>query len=94
MQVSGHTGLAWLPPPAQLMGNQAPHSLARMLMSQAESSGTATEVVQREVTHCAMSRVPWQADGTSQLGARRYDAGQSFSLAQQSPPVQQKPLPQ
>ena len=58
----------------------------------AESSGTLSEVVQALFTHCAMSAVPWQAEGTSQEGAVEYAAGQSLSLAQQSPAVQQKPF--
>jgi hypothetical protein len=88
----GHSGGICVTEPSQRMGRYGPHWFAVVAGVHAESSGTLSEVVHLLLTHCAMSAVPWQALGTSQLGAVEYAAGQSVSLAQQSPEVQQKPF--
>src|SRR3954469_16342374 len=76
------------------MGRYGPQSLASIEPLHAESLPTLVWVAHWLSLQRATSSTPWQAVGVVHTGALRYDAGQSVSLAQQSPLLQQNPLAQ
>src|SRR5262245_38190754 len=76
------------------MGRYDPQSLASTAGPHDESFSTLVWVAHWLSVQRATSCLPWQAVGVAHTGEVWYFAGQSVSLAQQSPELQQKPLAQ